>query len=56
MEKRSIKTEVKMAIINIERALDEKRTMQKMFTREHGCPSYVLALLITYYEDNLEAK
>ena len=37
-------------IIDIEKALDEKRTMQKNFIREHNYPSPVLTLVIEYFE------
>ena len=43
-------------IVNVERALEEKKTMQKVFIREHGYPSSVLALLITYFEKRKEVK
>jgi len=38
-------------IVDIEKALSEKKAMQKIFLRENGYPSSVLALLITYYEE-----
>ena len=37
--------------INIEKALSEKRAMQKNFIREHGYPSSVLTLVIAYFEE-----
>ena len=43
-------------IVNIEKALNEKRTMQKIFMREHDYPSSVLALLIAYFEKQKEVK
>ena len=43
-------------IINYEKALEEKRQMQEIFFREHGYPSSVLALLITYFEKRKEVK
>jgi len=42
--------------IDIEKALDEKRTMQKIFTREHGYPSSVLTLVIAYFEERKKGK
>ena len=41
-------------IVNVEKALSEKKAMQKIFLRENGYPSSVLALLITYYEERKE--
>ena len=38
-------------IVNIEKALNEKRAMQKAFVHEYGYPSSVLALLIAYFEE-----
>ena len=38
-------------IINVERALEEKKAMQKIFILEHSHPSSVLTLLITYLEE-----
>lgn len=37
-------------IIDIEKALDEKRTMQKTFICEHNYPSSVLTLVIEHLE------
>lgn len=37
-------------ILNIEKALDEKRQMAKIFEREHGYRSYVLDILIEHFE------
>ena len=37
-------------IIDIDKALAEKRQMQKVFYRDNGYPSSVLALLIAYFE------
>lgn len=42
--------------VDVEKALEEKKAMQKIFTREHGYPSSVLALLITYFETKVEKK
>ena len=38
-------------IINIDKALSEKKVIQKIFTREYGYPSSVLDLLIAYFEE-----
>ena len=43
-------------IVDMERALEEKKTMQKVFLREFGYPSSVLALLIAYFEEKKEKK
>ena len=37
--------------IDVEKALAEKRAMQKRFTRENGRSSSVLALIITHLEE-----
>ena len=37
-------------IIDVEKALAEKRTMQNIFIRENGYSSSVLALIITHFE------
>ena len=37
--------------INIEKALSEKRAMQKKFIREHDYPSSVLTLVIAHFEE-----
>ena len=42
--------------INIEKALSEKRAMQKIFIREHGYPSSVLTLVITHFEERKKRK
>ena len=42
--------------INIEKALSEKRAMQKNFIREHGDPSSVLTLVIAYFEERKKRK
>ena len=42
--------------VNYEKALEEKRQMQKIFTNENGYPSSVLALLITYFEKQKEVR
>lgn len=41
-------------IVDVEKALEEKKAMQKIFTREQGYPSSVLALLIAYFEERKE--
>ena len=43
-------------IINYEEALKEKKQMQKIFFREHGYPSSVLTLVITWLEERNEKK
>ena len=43
-------------IVDIEKALEEKKAMQKTFFREYGYPSSVLALLITYFEELKKKK
>ena len=42
--------------VNYEKALEEKKQMQKIFIRENGYPSSVLALLIAYFEERKEKK
>ena len=42
--------------INIEKALSEKREMQKKFISEHGYPSSVLTLVITHFEEREKNK
>ena len=41
-------------IVDIEKALSEKKATQKIFIRENGYPSSVLALLIAYFEERKE--
>ena len=41
-------------VINVEKALAEKKEMQAEYLREHGYPSPVLALLIAYFEQRKE--
>lgn len=43
-------------IVDIEKALSEKKAMQKVFTREYGYPSSVLSLLIIYFEKQKEVR
>ena len=43
-------------IIDYGKALEEKRQMQKIFYREHGYPSSVLALVITHFEEKEKKK
>lgn len=43
-------------IIDIEKALAEKKQMQKIFIRENGYPSSVLALVITHFEERGKKK
>ena len=42
--------------VNYEKALEEKRQMQKAFFREHGYPSSVLTLVIAWLEERNEKK
>ena len=51
MVKKNKKTE---GVIDVEKALEEKRVMQKQFKREHGYSSHVLALVIEHFEEMLE--
>lgn len=37
-------------VLNVDRALDEKRQMQKVFEREHGYPSCTLEIVIEHLE------
>lgn len=37
-------------ILNVDKALDEKRQMQKIFMGEHGYPSSVLKIVIEHLE------
>lgn len=41
-------------VVNVEKALMEKKERQKIFVRDHSYPSSVLALLITYFENEKE--
>ena len=41
-------------IIDNEKALEEKKVMQKQFVREHSYRSHVLDLLIEHFEEMLE--
>lgn len=41
-------------VIDIEKVLQEKETMQKHFVREHGCECSVLILLIEHFKEQLE--
>lgn len=43
-------------IVNIEKALSEKRQMQKIFIRDNGYPSSVLSLLIMHFEKEKEKR
>ena len=43
-------------IIDIERALEEKKTMQKVFIRDNGYPSSVLSLLIEYFRERQKKR
>lgn len=36
--------------LNVEKALEEKRQMQKIFVREKGYPSSVLEVVIKHFE------
>ena len=46
--KRNEKTE---GVIDVDGALEEKRTMQKQFVREHDYRSHVLDLMIEHFEE-----
>jgi len=46
MKKRKIRS-----VIDVEKALEEKRAMQKQYVREHGYRSYILDLLIEHFEE-----
>lgn len=37
-------------VLNVEKALDEKKQMQKIFVNEHGYPSTVLEIVIEHLE------
>lgn len=41
-------------IVDIEKALAEKKDIQKAFFDEHGYSSSILAFLITYFEEKRE--
>lgn len=41
-------------IVDVEKALEEKRAMQKVFTSEHGYSSSVLTLVIEHFEGELK--
>lgn len=43
-------------IVDVEKALSEKKAMQKVFFWEHGYYSSVLTLLIAYFEERKEKK
>jgi len=43
-------------IIDYEKALEEKRQMQKVFIRDNGYPSSVLVLVIAWLEERKEKK
>lgn len=43
-------------IVDVEKALSEKKAMQKVFIRENGYPSSTLTLLISYFEERKEKK
>ena len=43
-------------VIDVEKALDEKRQMAKIYERENGCRSTVLDLVIEHFESMLEEK
>ena len=47
---------MKNELIDVEKALNEKRQMQKIFVHDNGYPSSVLALLIAYFEERREKK
>jgi len=37
-------------LLNVDKALDEKQQMQKIFVRENGYPSSVLEIVIEHFE------
>lgn len=37
-------------VLNVDKALEEKKQMQKIFVREHGYPSSVLEIVIEHLE------
>ena len=37
-------------VLNVDKALEEKKQMQKIFAREHGYPSSVLEIVIEHLE------
>lgn len=43
-------------ITDMEKALEEKEQMQKIFVREHGYPSSVLTLVIEHYSEENDKK
>ena len=55
IEKRQRKMTEK-GVIDVERALCEKRAMQKIYKRKNGCPSSVLALVIAHFEGMKKKK
>lgn len=42
------------SVTDIEKALQEKETMQKHFVREHGYESSILVLLIEHFKEQLK--
>lgn len=38
-------------VIDVEKALEEKKVMQKQFVREHNYRSHVLDLMIEHFEE-----
>jgi len=47
---KQMKTKEDQLVLNVERALDEKHQMQKIFLGEHGYPSSVLEIVIEHLE------
>ena len=43
-------------VIDMEKALQEKETMQKHFVREHGYRSSIFDLLIEHFKDGLKKR
>ena len=43
-------------VIDNEKALEEKKIMQKQFVREHSYSSHVLDLLIEHFEGEIEKQ
>ena len=43
-------------VIDMEKALQEKETMQKHFVREHGYNSSVFEILINHFKEQLKKE
>ena len=44
------------SVIDNEKALEEKKIMQKQFVRGYGYPSYTLDLLIEHFEEEIRKE